>query len=144
MKKTLIAGVTALSVLSTSAVRADDLDWNRLHAATAALYGECNLDLRIHEDSSCQHLDTRVSCSKDGRSTYSDDYILRFNGLNNPRYHHSQQRVCPRAPNIDGVERLDRAAFMVYVRCVETEKNPRGLIFRLEGYTLSIYNNENF
>jgi hypothetical protein len=52
--------------------------------------------------------------------------------------------VSPRAPNIDAVERINRAAFMVYVRWVETEKNPRGLVLKLEGYNLHIYNNENF
>src|SRR5262249_51132376 len=46
MKTTLIAGVAAL-LIATSAARADTLDWDKLHAATVALYGECDLDLRI-------------------------------------------------------------------------------------------------
>jgi hypothetical protein len=89
------------------------------------IFGECDLE-------------------KDGRLTFSDDGYLSFTGLNNPRYHPKRERVCPSKPRIDEVERIDRAALMVYVRCVETEKNPRGLVFKLEGYTLHIYKNENF
>ena len=136
MKKLLLVGIAAL-LMATGAAHADSLDWDKLMAAQ---YGACDLDVRIHDDEKGQHLDVHMACER----TSSDDEVFRFTGLNNPQNGSPKKRVCPRAPHIDGVERLDRAAFMVYVRCVETEKNPRGLVFKLEGDTLHIYNNENF
>jgi hypothetical protein len=140
MKKILLIAVAARTIESASTTaRADGLDWDALNAARVAAYGACDLDVRIHTDDSGQHLDVHMACARGG----SDDEVLRFTGLNNPRDGSAKKRVCPRAPNIDAVERIDRAAFMVYVRCVETETHPRGLVFKLEGDTLHIYNNEN-
>jgi hypothetical protein len=135
MKKTL-AAIAAL-LLATGAAHADSLDWDKLMAAQ---YGACDLDVRIHDDKKGQHLDVHMACER----TSSDDEVFRFTGLNNPQNGSPKKRVCPRAPNIESVERIDRASFMVYVRCMETETHPRGLVFKLEGYTLHIYNNENF
>jgi hypothetical protein len=141
MKKILLIAVAALTIESASTTaRADDLDWDRLNAARVAAVGACDLGIRIHADDSGQHLDVHMGCERTG----SDDEVFRFTGLNNPQDGSAKKRVCPRAPNIEAVERIDRAAFMVYIRCVETEAHPRGLVFKLEGDTLHIYNNENF
>ena len=106
---------------------AEDFDWGKPMAATEP-YGECYLDVRVRTDDKGQHLDVHASCSD-----YSDDTVLRFTGLNNPQDGSPKKRVCPRAPNIEEVERIDRAAFMVYVRCVEKEAPRTGLVLKLEG-----------
>jgi len=117
---------------------AEDFDWGKPMAATEP-YGECYLDVRVRTDDKGQHLDVHASCSD-----YSDHTVLRFTGLNNPQDGSPKKRVCPRAPNIEEVERIDRAAFMVYVRCVEKEAHRTGLVLKLEGDTLHIYSNRNF
>ena len=126
MRTTLLTAIAALSVLSASAARADDLDWDKLHAATVALYGECDLNISI---AGRERLRVRSYCSKDDRTTFdADDYLVFTEYKNRERY---------------DVERVNRVTFTVFVRCEETGK-AGGLVFKLEGDTLHILNNTRF
>src|SRR5215469_16109789 len=132
MRTTLLTAIAALSVLSASAARADDLDWDKLHAATVALYGECDLNISI---ASRERLRVRSYCSKDDRTTFdADDYLVFTEYKNRERYHNGE-KICPRPVRVDDVERVNRVTFTVFVRCEETGK-AGGLVFKLEGDTL--------
>ena len=96
MKKTLIAGVAALLLATTA--RADDLDWDKLHAATVALYGECDLNISI---AGRERLRVRSYCSKDDRTTFdADDYLVFTEYKNRERYHNGE-KICPRPVRVD-------------------------------------------
>ena len=134
-----LTAIAALSVLSASAAHADDLDWDKLHAATVALYGECDLNISI---AGRERLRVRSYCSKDDRTTFdADDYLVFTEYKNQQRY--PGVKICPRPQRVDDVERVDRRTFTVFIRCEETEV-AHGLVFKLEGDTLHILNNTSF
>ena len=139
MRANLLAGIAAL-LMATSAAHAEDLDWDKLHAATVALYGECDLDLRI---AARERLRAISSCSKDGRTTLAADDYLVFTEYKNRERYHNGEKICPRPVRVDDVERVNRVTFTVFVRCEETGK-AGGLVFKLEGDTLHILNNTSF
>src|SRR5262249_24579787 len=139
MRANLLAGIAA-RLLATSAARADDLDWDKLHAATVALYGECDFDVSI---AGRERLRGISHCTKDGRTTFAADDYLRFTEYKNRERYHNGKKICPRPVRVDDVERVDRVTFTVFVRCEETGK-AGGLVFKLEGDTLHILNNTSF
>ena len=139
MRANLLAGIAAL-LMATSAAHAEDLDWDKLHAATVALYGECDLDLRI---AARERLRAISSCSKDGRTTLAADDYLVFTEYKNRERYHNGEKICPRPVRVDDVECVNRVTFTVFVRCEETGK-AGGLVFKLEGDTLHILNNTSF
>jgi len=126
-------------LMATSAAHAEDLDWDKLHAATVALYGECNVDISI---AGRERLRVRSYCSKDDRTTFDADDYLRFTEYKNQQ-RYPGVKICPRPQRVDDVERVDRVTFTVFIRCEETGV-AHGLVFKLEGDTLHILNNENF
>ena len=139
MRTTLLTAIAALSVLSASAARADDLDWAG-STETVALYGECDLNISI---AGRERLRVRSYCSKDDRTTFdADDYLVFTEYKNRERYHNGE-KICPRPVRVDDVERVNRVTFTVFVRCEETGK-AGGLVFKLEGDTLHILNNTSF
>jgi len=139
MRANLLAGIAAL-LIATSAAHAEDLDWDKLHAATVALYGECDLNISI---AGRERLRVRSYCSKDDRTTFdADDYLVFTEYKNRERYHNGE-KFYPRPVRVDDVERVDRRTFTVFTRCEETGE-ARGAVFQLEGDTVHIYNNENF
>jgi len=139
MRANLLAGIAVL-LMATSAAHAKDLDWDKLHAATVALYGECDLNISI---AGRERLRVRSYCSKDDRTTFdADDYLVFTEYKNRERYHNGE-KICPRPVRVDDVERVNRVTFTVFVRCEETGK-AGGLVFKLEGDTLHILNNTSF
>ena len=139
MRSNLLAGVAVL-LMATSAAHAEDLDWERLHAETVALYGECDLDLSI---AGRERLRVISHCTKDGRTTFAADDYLRYTEYKNQQLHPEGIKICPRPVRVDNVERVDRRTFTVFTRCEETGE-ARGAVFQLEGDTINIYSNKNF
>ena len=136
MRANLLAGIAAL-LMSAGTAHAEDLDWDKLHAATVALYGECDLNISI---AGRERLRVRSYCSKD--TFDADDYLVFTEYKNRERYHNGE-KICPRPVRVDDVERVNRVTFTVFVRCEETGK-AGGLVFKLEGDTLHILNNTSF
>src|SRR5262245_1887606 len=142
MRAKLLTGIVAL-LMATSAAHAEDLDWDKLHAATVALYGECDLNISI---AGRERLRVRSYCSKDDRTTFdAEDYLVFTEYKNRERYHNGE-KICPRPVRVDDVERVNRVTFTVFVRCEESEETGKagGLVFKLEGDTLHILNNTSF
>src|SRR5262249_9433843 len=139
MRAILRAGAGGL-LMATSAARAAGVAWDKLHAATAALYGECDLNI---SSAGRERLRVRSYCSKDDRTTFdADDYLVFTEYKNRERYHNGE-KICPRPVRVDDVERVNRVTFTVFVHCEETGE-AGGLVFKLEGDTLPILNNTSF
>src|SRR6516165_1680530 len=139
MRANLLAGIAGL-LMATSAARAEDLDWGRLHTETVALYGECDFDVSI---AGRERLRVSSRCSRDGHTTFAADDYLRYTEYKNRQLHPEGIKICPRPVRGHDVERVDRRTFTVFTRCEETGE-ARGAVFQLEGDTIHIYNNENF
>src|SRR5262249_47233257 len=115
MRANLLAGIAAL-LLATSAARADDLDWDKLHAATVALYGECDFDVSI---AGRERLRVISHCTKDGRTTFAADDYLRFTEYKNRQLHPEGIKICPRPVRVDDVNPVHRRTFTVFTRSAE-------------------------
>ena len=128
--------------MAIHAARADEapLDWAKLRAETVAQYGECDLSLTITGRS---ELLIRSVCSKDGRVTFDADDYLSFTEYKNRDRYHNGEKLCPRSLRVDDVERVDRVTFTVFMRCEET-KEAYSSVFKLEGDTVHILNNQSF
>jgi hypothetical protein len=139
MRTNLLIRIAVL-LIAASAAHAEDLDWDNPHAATVALYGECDLDVSI---AGRERIRVISHCTKEGRTTFAAADYLVFTEYKNRERYHNGEKICPRPVRVDDVERVNRVTFTVFVRCEETGK-AGGLVFKLEGDTLHILNNTSF